>query len=138
MSAGPDSFLSAVSASYFHLWIFTFLFSLFSVLPPPAAIFTSIHTCTTFTTPPGSQSFLVELLLQPAGKLRICGICDWICLWGPEVMTGVRRHLLECWTGLPCFGGVIPSFHFSADFPQIAPRRLKATTKHHILAQECL
>lgn len=49
-------------------------------------------------------------------QLRICGIRDWICLWGPDIMTGVRRHLLKCKTGLPCFDGVIPSFHFSADF----------------------
>lgn len=35
---------------------------------------------------------------------------------GPQVMTGLRWHLLECSSGLPGLDGVIPSFHF---FPLI-------------------
>lgn len=64
---------------------------------------TSRHTSFSF-----SPSFLVRSALsvswEPHSELSVESE-TWVCLWGPNVMTGVRWHLLD-------FDGVIPSFSF--------------------------
>lgn len=44
---------------------------------------------------------------------------------GPQVMTGLRWHLLKCSSGLPGLDGVIPSFHFFHWFSTNCSRQAK-------------
>lgn len=72
-------------------------------------------------------------------QVRICGIWDWICLWGPEVKTGGRRHLLKCCQlGRLALMGLSPPFIFQLIFLKLHRASQKSTTNHRILALECL